>query len=203
MSSKEAGLGWTAMNRIEKARRAFGHMSQFFVFWFTIFIALLTDNNLSLLDRKFFQRVVFPLVYYTKIWRRLSKEERKRFSPILQRLQKQFDCWDKGTVEAKQALMRLGKELAERFQRSSSSVEGRNGVLSLLLHRYHQLDEQSLKALTIVHNFGSRRKGDGSTAAERFFQAKHPSLFEYLVENVRIPSKPQKQCRIKNRLMAA
>ena len=82
--------------------------------------------------------------------------------------------------------------MAETFQRSSSCVEGRNGVLSLNYHRFHRLNERALKALTIVHNFDTKRK-DGTTAAERFFGAKHENLFESLVANVRIPGKPKQQ----------
>ena len=43
-----------------------------------------------------------------------------------------------------------------------------------------------------MHNFDTKRS-DGTTAAERFFGAKHENLFESLVENVRIPGKPKKQ----------
>ena len=82
--------------------------------------------------------------------------------------------------------------MAEIFQRSSSCVEGRNGVLSLNYHRFHRLNERALKALTIVHNFDTRRK-DGTTAAERFFGIKHENLFDSLVADVRIPGKPKQQ----------
>ena len=97
--------------------------------------------------------------------------------------------------EVKEALMRRGKEAVKLFQRSSSCVEGRNGVLSLLMHRFHHLSEKSLKVLSIVHNFGVKRKEDGTTAAERFFNAKHGELFKCLAKNVKIPGKPQLQIR--------
>ena len=92
----------------------------------------------------------------------------------------------------KQKLMKKAQEMAEKFQRSSSCVEGRNGMLSLNYHRSHRLNERTLKALTIVHNFDTRRC-DGTTAAERFFEATHESLFDSLVANVRIPGRPQQQ----------
>lgn len=82
--------------------------------------------------------------------------------------------------------------MVEVFQRSSSCVEGRNGVLSLLMHRFHNLEEKTLRVLSIVHNFGVQRT-DGTTAAERFFESKHSDLFEYLVTNVRIPARPKRQ----------
>ena len=94
--------------------------------------------------------------------------------------------------EFKQKLMDKGREMAQIYQRSSSCVEGRNGMLSLNYHRFHRLNERTLKALTVIHNFDARRD-DGTTAAERLFEAKHENLFDSLVENVRIPGKPQKQ----------
>ena len=51
---------------------------------------------------------------------------------------------------------------------------------------------------SVLHNFGARRKdGDESTGAEPFFGAKHDNLFEYFVNNVKIPGKPQAQIRKK------
>jgi len=91
--------------------------------------------------------------------------------------------------EVKEDWMKKAKEQAELFQRSSSCVEGRNGMLSLLHHRCHRLSTNRLKALTVVHNYYIRRI-DGTTAAERFFEQQHANLFESLVENVRIPGKP-------------
>jgi len=88
--------------------------------------------------------------------------------------------------------MKKGKEMAELFQRSSSCVEGRNGMLSLNYHRFHRLNERTLKTLTIIFNFHVRRE-DGSTAAEQFFETKHKNLFYSLVKNVKIPGKPRKQ----------
>ena len=92
--------------------------------------------------------------------------------------------------EMKEDWLKKAKERAELFQRSTSCVEGRNGMLSLLHHRCHRLSPSRLKALTVVHNYHIRRT-DGSTAAERLFEREHRNLFMFLVENVRIPGKPQ------------
>jgi hypothetical protein len=74
---------------------------------------------------------------------------------------------------------------ADLFQRSSSCVEGRNGHLALYHHGLHRLPRRKLEALTVVHNYFSRRP-DGTTAAERFFGAPHEDLFEHLL--ARMPS---------------
>ena len=125
------------------------------------------------------------------IWRRVSKKDKEQHKMLMQDLEVRMrdGPWSE---EIKQELMKKGREMAETFQRSSSCVEGRNGMLSLNYHRFHRLNARSLQVLTIVHNFDARRS-DGTTAAERFFEAKHENLFESLVANVRIPGKPQRQ----------
>jgi Family of unknown function (DUF6399) len=90
------------------------------------------------------------------------------------------------------AAERWGREVAGWFARSSSAVEGRNGQLALRYHSLHRLPERKLQALTAVHNFWVKR-GDGTTAAERFFGAKPADLFEYLVEHLPVPARPAKR----------
>jgi hypothetical protein len=80
--------------------------------------------------------------------------------------------------------------LAEVFQRSSSTVEGRNGSLSLRNQQRRGLDHPRKRAcLTAVHNFLLTRP-DGTTAAERFFGQKPRSLFTVILESVEIPPPP-------------
>ena len=93
------------------------------------------------------------------------------------------------------ALKATAKECAAIFQRSSSCVEGRNAQLSLRHHGLHRLSDRLLKALTIVHNFHIRND-EGTTPAERFFQAKHKNLFEWLVENMEYPARPRKRLSV-------
>ncbi len=45
------------------------------------------------------------------------------------------------------------RQCAALFQRSSSCVKGRNGVLSLKHHALHKLSANKLLALTVLHNF--------------------------------------------------
>jgi Family of unknown function (DUF6399) len=73
--------------------------------------------------------------------------------------------------------------MCAKFQRSSSAVEGRNGYLSRLHHANRGFTEQSLKVLTIIHNFDLKRH-DGTTAAQRLFDKPFPDLFEWAVLNM-------------------
>ena len=91
--------------------------------------------------------------------------------------------------EEKSVIETVAKECAGLFQRSSSCVEGRNGQLALRHHSFHRLSNQKLKALTTVHNYFVKR-ADGTTAAERFFDAKPSNLFEWLLDRVDLPGRP-------------
>jgi hypothetical protein len=80
--------------------------------------------------------------------------------------------------------------LAEVFQRSSSTVEGRNGYLSLRNHQLRGLDHPRKRTcLTAVHNFFLTR-ADGTTAAERFFEQKPRCMFAAILASVEIPPAP-------------
>jgi hypothetical protein len=80
--------------------------------------------------------------------------------------------------------------LAEVFQRSSSTVEGRHGYLSRRTHPLRGLDPPRKRAcLTAVPNFFITRS-DGTTAAERLFGQKPRSMFAAILGAVEIPSAP-------------
>ena len=78
---------------------------------------------------------------------------------------------------------RWARWMVMKFQRTSSAVEGRNGVLSRMNHAQRAIPARRLKVLTIVHNFGLRREDD-TTAAERLFGEPFPDLFEWIVEHI-------------------
>lgn len=81
--------------------------------------------------------------------------------------------------------------ICTKFQRTSSAVEGRNGYLSGLHHSNRGFTEQTLKVLTIIHNFDLKRP-DGTTAAQRLFGQPFPNLFESVVQNMgELPSPRQ------------
>ncbi len=73
---------------------------------------------------------------------------------------------------------------------AASNVEGRNAQLSPRHHGVRRLGKNRLKALTVVHNFHVKRP-DGTTPAQRFFQAEHGNPFEWLVDNMNYPARPR------------
>ncbi len=73
--------------------------------------------------------------------------------------------------------MQWGRRMCANYQRTSSAVEGRNGYLAQRHHVSRGLSPQSLKVLTLLHNFDLQRP-DGTTAAQRLFGHPFPDLFE-------------------------
>ena len=82
--------------------------------------------------------------------------------------------------------------MAKSFQRSSSQVEGRNGYLSFIHHGQKGIPTNKMKALTVIHNFDTKRN-DGSTPAQRLFGQEFPDLFEFLCQNVTGFKEPRKR----------
>jgi hypothetical protein len=74
--------------------------------------------------------------------------------------------------------------MAMKFQRTSSAVEGRNGLLARMNHTQRSIPVRRLQVATVIHNFGIYRE-DGTTAAERLFGEPFPDLFDWIVEHVR------------------
>jgi Family of unknown function (DUF6399) len=90
------------------------------------------------------------------------------------------DCTNNLTCSEQQQWIDWAIWMCTKFQRTSSAVEGRNGYLSGLHHSGRGFTEQTLKVLTIIHNFDIKRD-DGTTAAQRLFEQPFPDLFEWVV----------------------
>jgi hypothetical protein len=132
-------------------------------------------------------------LYWQEAARRArTADERKRLEEMAERLLQ--EAWSQqGALarmaeEKKEQVKRVARQQVCLFGRSSSCVEGRNGRLSLFRHGQTRLDQDRLNALTAAHNYLAKR-ADGSTAAERFFQAKQRDAFSWLL--LRMPDLPR------------
>ena len=86
------------------------------------------------------------------------------------------------------------QEMAHKYQRTSSAVEGRNGYLSRLHHAGRGFSPQGLKVATIIHNFDLKR-ADGTTAAQRLFGHEFPNLFDSIVASMGDLPMPRKSSK--------
>jgi len=75
------------------------------------------------------------------------------------------------------------ENICAKYQRTTSAIEGRNGILSECNHNARGMTKLQLKSQTIIHNYWIERV-DGTTATERLFGFKPPNLFEWLVKNM-------------------
>jgi hypothetical protein len=78
------------------------------------------------------------------------------------------------------------------FQRASSAVEGRNGILAQLHHNQRGLPKQQYKVWTVLYNFDCRAV-DGTTPASRFFRRTFPDLFETVFSHIDVLPRPRQR----------
>lgn len=127
---------------------------------------------------------LLPVVYWYKQMKRTKNKKLK--AAYRKAWEQALAAYHADTLTKKILSKDVGRWLAwadwmvDKFQRTSSAVEGRNGCLSQMYHNGRGLTIQRLKALTVIHNFDCRRS-DGTTAAERLFGTQFPDLFEWVV----------------------
>ena len=190
---QEAALGEKAKQAVNKSRTWLA-MLMGCVAWFWG-LAKTRVEELDLSEEQ--ERVVFEKLLPGHYWamaarRARTAEERGRLKEMAEELKK--EAWQGGTVlaelsaEERKRVEEVAEETAGLFQRSSSCVEGRNGRLSLQHHGHSRVSERRLKALTVIHNYMAER-GDGTTAAERFFGQQHKDVLSWLLQ--RMPDLPR------------
>jgi hypothetical protein len=64
--------------------------------------------------------------------------------------------------------------------------------LAFVHHGQKGIPKDKKKALTVIHNFDTKRN-DGSTPAQRLFGQEFPDLFEFLCQNVTDFKEPRKR----------
>jgi hypothetical protein len=185
--------------RVNKAHRVVKNMVATISFFFSM-IELYMDNiQISDRDRHLMHEYLIPGFYLREAARKEKNVDRKnKISEMSQKLLSILTQKDGPFSEYSEddviILEKAAKECAQIFQRSSSCVEGRNAQLSLRHHGMHRLSNRCLKAQTIVHNYYTRNR-DGTTPAERFFNAKHSDLFEWLLEKMDFPARPRNRLK--------
>jgi hypothetical protein len=162
--------------------------------WFWDMVDLLLERlRLSTVQERAVREQLLPGLYWQREARRgRDPEQRRQRRELSTRLL--AAAWSSDSplgslsLAERESVERVCREAVALFQRSSSCVEGRNGRLSLLHHGHGPLSAGRLQALTVVHNYLSKR-ADGTTAAERFFGSQPCPVFEWLLE--RLPDLPR------------
>jgi hypothetical protein len=202
----EAGLSPRATDHVEKARRVIASLHETIAFLHLQVLARVAALGLAARVERVVLDLLVPGLYLQRVAAKAPTAERRRaIQAVAVELLARARAPDGelSKLDASQAaqLERAGRACADLFQRSSSCVEGRNGQLALRHHSLHRLSPKKLEALTVVHNFFITRP-DGTTAAERFFEAKPADMFEWVLDHIDVPARPARS-RSKVRDMAA
>lgn len=191
------GLSDRCKKPVEKACRVVDDMVANVAFFFFMIDQYMDNMGMAQSDRKLMHEYLIPGFYLQQVAHKHRDLDQKALT--LKKSQKLLSIFSHRNSPAANysdeeinALKKAAKECAQIFQRSSSCVEGRNAQLSLRHHGIHRLSDMHLRALTIVHNYYIRNR-DGTTPAERFFEAKHKDLFGWLLDNMDYPARPRKR----------
>jgi hypothetical protein len=190
---QEAELSDSSLRRVRKARGMIDTMISYLHFFFIMLKGAMESLNMNEEESLFFREVLIPLAYLEEIVRKQPTQKRKKTIEVLEDLERKARAGPWMGEKLKQRMIEA-KEMARLFQRSSSCVEGRNGVLGLKHHGFQKISKRTLGALTVLHNYHVKRD-DETTAAERFFGRKPDHLFEYMLETVPMLGLPRTRRR--------
>ncbi len=194
------GLSDRCRERVNKAQRVMGDMVSTIAFFFKMIDIYIENMQLSDADRWLMNEYLIP-GHYLKLAagkeRNINRKAEilKKASELLSVVQSLEDCGGVSANSKIEELEKAARECAQIFQRSSSCVEGRNAQLALRHQGIHRLSNRHLKALTIMHNYYVKRR-DGTTAAERLFEAKPNDIFKFLLDRMDYPGRPRKRMKL-------
>lgn len=193
-AAREAGLSQKCMKRLKKAKRLVPQMVSTIILIHTLIRAKVEALGLPDDAEQFVVEHLVPASYLLEAARKAATAEqrsalRDRAAELRAPVDGADDPLGQLSDEVKQTIVDVAIECAQLFQRSTSCVEGRNGVLALIRHSLHRLTPRKLAALTVVHNYGTTR-ADGTTAAGRFFGRRPRDLFDYLLSRTPPPARP-------------
>jgi hypothetical protein len=200
----DVGISAVCWDYLKKARRLVPQMGATIAFVHSFIKSKVEELKLSERLQQMMLEYLIPLNYFEEVARKASTADARNELLASREALQERSTWALTLLSAlgseqREAIEYVARMCAQIFQRSSSNVEGRNGVLSLWHHSFHNLSFRKLRALTVVHNYFIRRRDDGTTAAERFFEQQHDDLFEYLLMTLPPPKRPAAQrCRGSN-----
>lgn len=181
---------------MKKFRKQFSALAVSVTFWWSwvheTLQALAVDSELE----QWLTASLLPTIYWHQKMRQTKNPGlREKYHQAWQQSVEQLNLHPltkKLSIDEIQRWKIWAENMAEQFHRSSSAVEGRNGVLSQMYHNGRGFTEKRLQALTVVHNYFIKRE-DGTTAAMRLFGEEHPDLFTWLQDQMRELPLPRKR----------
>jgi hypothetical protein len=188
------GLAEHSMKRIDKAERVLPKMGQTIDFVSGYLRREVDKLGLTVPEALAVHAKLIPASYLERVAAKGSKRDgaplRETAASLTSPLFAPGGIFAGLGSEAQGRLRTEADRLAGIFQRSSSCVEGRNGVLSFRHHGLRGIPDRKRRCLTALHNYFIERT-DGTTAAERFFGGKPRDLFHAVLDSVDVPRRPK------------
>jgi hypothetical protein len=179
--------GAKAFEAIESFEKQLPDIAQGIHAWWLWATQALATQTPSVELQNWVMTVLFPWVYW------LQQADKTQQSELKVRYQQASDHAAQKLLEhpitqtmvaaERQIWIDWARWMVNNYQRTSSAVEGRNGYLTRLYHSGRGFCKQTLKVLTIIHNFHLKRP-DGTTAAQRLFDHEFPDLFDWVVDHM-------------------
>ena len=171
---------------VEKARNVCDAMNDALRFNELFISAELHKTEYSSAEKWQILNRLIPAAYLRRIAKQQTyarkRDELNALAARLEQLALSSDpLFEKSEAEIR-SMFEDAKYLATIFQRSSSCVEGLNGVLSIKFQSSRGMSEKELEIAIAMHNFVSKR-GDGTTAVERLFDMKANDIFSMVVND--------------------
>jgi hypothetical protein len=192
LAADDAGVNEKGQKKIRGVRKLLPRLVATLAWFWLQVRQLLAQKGYGEEEKQLFEGKVLGWVYWqTASKRGRDAKHRQQLRELARRCQDAVEedpVWKRMSAQQRQDMLALAAECSGRWVRSSSCVEGRNGVLRLRHHGKQGLSQKALSALTVLHNYWITR-ADGTTAAERFFGRKPDDLFEWLLE--RFPPLPR------------
>ena len=166
--AKSSRLGEHHLASLRKAERCLPEMVEALAHFHAQVEAEITARNLSQVEADVLTRALVPCALLEERARNTATAQeratvRERVDSLLGEAAERLGL--AVTDEAFLSLLPVAAALAALWQRTTSSIEGRNGTLSQRHHARRGLSKRKLRCATHVHNFFSMRR-DGTTAAE-------------------------------------
>ena len=179
--------GAKAIQAIERFEKQIPEITQGIHAWWQWTTQALSQETDSVEIQNWLLTVLLPWVYWLQ---QVDKTQRPQLKAryqqaaeaAAQRLRSD-DLTQSLPAKDRQAWIEWARWMTNNYQRTSSAVEGRNGYLTRLHHSGRGFSKETLKVLTIIHNFHLKRP-DGTTAAQRLFDCEFPDLFEWIVDHM-------------------
>lgn len=181
-----------ALDKMEKQIVSISPTSDLWWQWVNADITLL-GARLELQDA--IKQILLPFIYF-KMQRKKSKSK-KSLRDIYQNVYEAAEKLLRSRALVSElttgSWMKWANDMCRKFQRTTSAIEGRNGLLAGFNLCARGMTELQLESQKIIHNFWIKRD-DGTTAVERCFGIKPDiDLFEFILANMK--ELPLPRCR--------